>query len=40
VGGQRQVDDEWDDYVKQLNNMGIERVLEIYQTGADRWAGK
>ena len=34
------IDEEWDDYVKQLNNMGMERVLEIYQTGADRWAGK
>ena len=33
------IDEEWDDYVKRLNDMGIERVLEIYQTGADRWAG-
>ena len=34
------IDEEWDDYVKRLNDMGMERVLEIYQTGADRWAGE
>ena len=34
------IDQEWDDYVKRLNDMGMERVLEIYQTGADRWAGE
>ena len=31
------IDQEWDDYVKRLNDMGMERVREIYQTGADRW---
>ena len=34
------IDQEWDDYLKRLNDMGLERVLEIYQTGADRWAGE
>ena len=34
------IDQEWDDYVKRLNDMGMERVREIYQTGADRWAGE
>lgn len=31
------VNEEWDDYVSQLNQMGLERLMEIYQQGLDRF---
>ncbi|MEA4824482.1 MAG: extracellular solute-binding protein [Clostridiaceae bacterium] len=29
--------DNWDQYVKEVNNMGIDQVLTVYQTAYDRW---
>ena len=40
VGGQRQDRPGVGRHVKRLNDMGMERVREIYQVGADRWAGE
>jgi putative aldouronate transport system substrate-binding protein len=31
------IEEEWDDYVKQLNAMGLERLLEIYSNAYDRY---
>jgi putative aldouronate transport system substrate-binding protein len=31
------IEEEWDDYVKKLDDMGMQSVLDIYQRGADRW---
>jgi putative aldouronate transport system substrate-binding protein len=31
------VEDEWDDYVARLDDMGLERMLEIYQDAYDRF---
>jgi putative aldouronate transport system substrate-binding protein len=28
---------EWDAYVKQLNDMGLEKLMEVYQKGLDRY---
>lgn len=30
-------DSDWDKYVQQLEDMGIDRLMEIYQTGLDRF---
>ena len=30
--------DEWDAYVQGYKDMGIDRMIEIYQTAYDRWA--
>ncbi|MFH8253115.1 ABC transporter substrate-binding protein [Microbacterium sp. B2969] len=32
------VDEEWDAYVKQLDSMGLPKLLDIYQSGYDRFA--
>lgn len=37
------IDEEWDSYVNELNKMGLERMITIYQNGLDRYnenAGK
>jgi putative aldouronate transport system substrate-binding protein len=31
------VEDAWDGYVSQLESMGLDRLVEIYQTGYDRF---
>jgi putative aldouronate transport system substrate-binding protein len=31
------IEKEWDDYLKQLNDMGLEQLMEIYQEGLDRF---
>ena len=31
-------DEGWDEYVKQLNAMGLERLMEIYQDAYDRYS--
>ncbi|RNA67713.1 ABC transporter substrate-binding protein [Alteribacter keqinensis] len=31
------VEEEWDDFVEQLNQMGLEELMEIYQDGYDRF---
>ncbi|GGF99165.1 sugar ABC transporter substrate-binding protein [Paenibacillus albidus] len=31
------VDEEWDNYVKTLEKMGLKELMEIYQTGLDRY---
>lgn len=35
--GQADIDKEWDSYIESLNNMGLERYLEIYNTALDRF---
>lgn len=32
------IDDEWDDYVNQLNKMGLEKLMKIYQDAYDRYS--
>lgn len=34
------IDDEWDSYLEQLNNMGLDRMREIYQKAYDEWAAQ
>jgi putative aldouronate transport system substrate-binding protein len=34
------VDEGWDEYVKQLNAMGLERLMEIYQDAYDRYSNQ
>lgn len=34
------IDDEWDAYLEQLNNMGLDRMREIYQEAYDEWAAQ
>ncbi|WP_255286700.1 MULTISPECIES: ABC transporter substrate-binding protein [unclassified Bacillus (in: firmicutes)] len=31
------IDKEWDAYVKQLNDMGLEKLMKVYQKGLDRY---
>ncbi|WP_413466013.1 ABC transporter substrate-binding protein [Metabacillus litoralis] len=31
------IEEEWDDYVAQLESMGLNELMEIYQTGLDRF---
>lgn len=31
-------DEEWDHYLEQLNKMGLEEYLQLYQASYDRWA--
>ncbi|MNV94069.1 hypothetical protein D3C71_1888290 [compost metagenome] len=31
------IDKEWDDYVKKLNDMGLDKMMKIYQTVYDRY---
>jgi putative aldouronate transport system substrate-binding protein len=31
------IEKEWDDYVKQLNDMGLEKLMDVYQKGLDRY---
>ncbi len=33
------IEQEWDGYVEQLNAMGLDRMLNIYQTALDRYKG-
>ena len=33
------IDDEWDNYLSQLDKLQLPRMLEIYQTGYDRFRG-
>lgn len=35
--GQKNIDDTWDDYVESLNDMGLERLIEIYKAAYERW---
>ncbi len=32
-------DAEWDDYLKQLDRLGLSQAMEIYQAAYDRFAG-
>lgn len=36
VTGDKDIEKEWDSYIKQLNDMGLERYLQIYQEAYDR----
>lgn len=36
VTGTRDIDKEWDAYLTELNNMGLQTILEVYQTAYDR----
>jgi putative aldouronate transport system substrate-binding protein len=31
------IEEEWDDYVAQLEEMGLNELMEIYQAGLDRF---
>jgi len=37
IVGDRDLEEEWDDYVAQMKALGIERVIEIRQQMYDRW---
>ena len=34
--GQKDIDSTWDAYLAELNNIGIDRAIELYQIGYDR----
>lgn len=34
------IDEEWDDYIEQLNKMKIMALKDIYQNAVDKWNGK
>lgn len=36
ITGEMDVDDDWEEYLKELNKMGLERLLEIEQAAYDR----
>ena len=36
VRGEMSLDDDWDTYLKELENIGLSRLLEIYQAAYDR----
>ena len=36
VRGEMSLDDDWDTYLKELENIGLSRAIEIYQTAYDR----
>ena len=36
IAGNEDIDSGWDGYIKELKNMGSDRVLEISQTAYDR----
>ena len=40
VTGQSDIDAEWDNYLKKLDDMGLPRLLEIEQAAYDRYVGK
>lgn len=40
ITGQADIDAEWDSYLAQLQTMGVERYVEIYQAATDRYYGK
>jgi len=37
--GTRDIDKEWDSYIKEFSTLGLNRMLEIYQTAYDRQYG-
>lgn len=37
ISGAVDIDSEWDNYVQTVNQMGLEEVLQVYQTAYDRW---
>ena len=40
IFGKTDIDDEWDEYLKELEKMKIERVVEIYQELRDDYFNK
>lgn len=39
ITGEMNVDTDWDAYVEQINKLGYDRLMEIYQAQYDRFAG-
>lgn len=37
ISGVKSVDTDWDTYVEEINKMGLEDVLKVYQDAYDRW---
>ncbi len=37
ITGQKSVEDDWDEFISIIKSMGIERAIEIYQAGVDRY---
>ncbi len=40
ITGVADIDKQWDAYVNELNAMGLDEVLKVYQASYDRWNGK
>lgn len=40
ITGQTDIDADWDNYLSQLNAMGVDRYVQIYQDATDRYYGK
>jgi putative aldouronate transport system substrate-binding protein len=40
ITGESSIDDEWDEYLKELEKMGIEEMRQLYQDVYDRYMGK
>ena len=40
ISGEESIDDKWDAYVEQLNKMGLNDLLDIYQKAYNRYYGK
>ena len=40
ITGVADIEQQWDAYVNELNAMGLDEVLKVYQASYDRWNGK
>ncbi len=40
ITGVADIEQQWDAYVNELNAMGLDEVLKVYQASFDRWNGK
>lgn len=40
ITGAKNLDTDWDSYVKNFDNLGLPKLLEVYQTAYDRQSGK
>ena len=40
ITGQKDIDAEWDNYLKTLEDMGLQEVIDVYQSALDRYNAK
>ena len=37
ITGQKDIEAEWDTYLKTLDDMGLQEVIDVYQAALDRY---